>query len=163
MGPCILSSANSRVSFTIRVALHRFKISVYLHKAVVCDEDGAWNDSDPYANVEISFNGEKEVKKSKVVDGDNAPTFNQWIEFKSLYLVDSLSEKFRLKFSLYDDDDYFNFDDDFLGKIEYDWFLKPTHKDFPDQYLGGAPCSRSSANSRVSFSLKIEEAGTLPY
>merc|ERR1711862_464368 len=110
------------------------------------------NDSDPYAKFEISFDGSKETKISKVIGGNNSPTFNDWIWFDSIYFTDSFSEKFRMKIFLFDEDDYYN-DDDFLGKYEGDFTLKPGSKDYWDKHLSGAPCS---ANSRVSFTLKIE-------
>ena len=80
-----------------------------------------------------------------------------WTTFDSPHLTDYFNEKFRMKISFcnHDDDGFsFNLGNNFLGKHEGDFTLKPGSKNYSDKDLSGAPCS---ANSRVSFTIKIEE------
>jgi len=133
----------------------KYKISVFLRSAVVCDEDTGWNDSDPYAKLELDVRGHKEIKTSKVVHDKDSATFDQWIHWPIFEEQDD-NEKFMLKMHFLDWDKRSGHDN--LGYYQHYFDLKPTDKWYNNQRLHGTPCNGvEGGHSRVTFRLIVEE------
>ena len=138
----------------------KYKISVYLRGAAVCNQEMRWGDkSDAYAKLELNVRGRREVKTSKRVENNHLPLWKEWIHWGTIFEQQDDNETFRLKIHLYDwdwNDDTRHHDN--LGYYQQTFDLKPTDKLYEGQGLHGSPCSDTDhGNPRVLFQLKVEE------
>lgn len=73
------------------------------------DEDGLWNDSDPYVEIIVYRHDGTSVRKvTSTRNGNHNPTWNQWLNFGT-----DAWKTFKIR--VWDDDDFLTFGDDYMS------------------------------------------------
>jgi hypothetical protein len=98
-------------------------LKIYIRYGVNLPDMDNWpgGDSDPYADITLVTNTGSTIHKvSNTIDGNNNPTWNQWIDFGS-----GVFQYFKIK--LYDSDSGFNFGDDRMDSSTVTTITPGTH------------------------------------